>query len=100
MIILPGAEIFEQRESGMRYWITVCSSESCMSAPYHNAVLLAWMNRDMQGMRSCRGIYDNRGKSFRMEQEGSEKQYSFLCSALGKAAGWQYMKPVLMPWLI
>ena len=24
-----------------------------------------------------RGIYDNRGKSFRMEQEGSEKQYSF-----------------------
>ena len=32
-----------------------------------------------------RGIYDSRGKSFRMEQEGSNKQYSFCVPPLGKS---------------
>ena len=32
-----------------------------------------------------RGIYDSRGKSFKMEQEGSNKQYSFCVPPLGKS---------------
>ena len=69
----------------MRYWITVCSSESCMRAP-HIITLFCW--QDEQGHARyafLRGIYDNRGKSFRMEQEGSEKQYSFCVPPLGKS---------------
>ena len=53
------------------------------SAPYHNAV---FVGKDEQGQARyafLRGIYDSRGKCFKMEQEGSNKQYSFCVPPLG-----------------
>ena len=44
---------------------------------YLNAVFVGMDEQGRARYAFLRGIYDNRGKSFRMEQEGSEKQYSF-----------------------
>ena len=55
------------------------------SAPYHNAVFVGMDEQGHARYAFLRGIYDNRGKSFRMEQEGSEKQYSFCVPPLGKS---------------
>ena len=55
------------------------------SSPYHNAVFVGLDEQEHAKYAFLRGIYDNRGKSFRMEQEGSEKQYSFCVPPLGKS---------------
>lgn len=47
------------------------------SSPYHNAV---FVGRDESGKARyafLRGIYDNKGKPFKIEQVGSEKAYAF-----------------------
>ena len=55
------------------------------STPYHNAVFVGMDEQGKAKYAFLRGIYDSRGKNFRMEQEGSEKQYSFCVPPLGKS---------------
>ena len=55
------------------------------SAPYHNAVFVGMDEQGHARYAFLRGIYEKRGKSFRMEQEGSEKQYSFCVPPLRKS---------------
>ena len=55
------------------------------SAPHHNAVFVGMDEQGQAKYAFLRGIYDNRGKNFRMEQEGSEKQYSFCVPPLGNS---------------
>ena len=55
------------------------------SAPYNNAVFVGMDEQGEAKYAFLRGIYDSRGKSFRMEQEGSNKQYSFCVPPLGKS---------------
>jgi hypothetical protein len=47
------------------------------SAPYHNAVFVGMDENRKPRYAFLRGIYDREGKSFRIEQAGSEKQYAF-----------------------
>lgn len=47
------------------------------SAPYHNAVFVGTDGTGKARYAFLRGIYDTPGKIFRIEQAGSEKQYSF-----------------------
>ena len=47
------------------------------SAPYHNAVFVGMDEKCRPGYAFLRGIYDREGKSFRIEQAGSEKKYAF-----------------------
>ena len=69
------------------FWITVCSWEILYeSAPYHNAVLVGLDEQGQAKYAFLRGIYDSRGKNFKMEQEGSDKQYSFCVPPLGKSS--------------
>ena len=56
------------------------------SAPYHNAVFVGLDEQEQAKYAFLRGIYDTRGKSFKMEQEGSNKQYSFCVPPLGKSS--------------
>ena len=56
------------------------------SAPYHNAVFVGMNEQGEAKYAFLRGIYDSRGKSFKMEQEGSDKQYSFCVPPLGKSS--------------
>lgn len=53
------------------------------SAPYHNAVFVGMDEQEQPRYAFLRGIYDSRGKSFKMEQEGSEKKYGFCVPPLG-----------------
>ena len=55
------------------------------SVPYHNAVFVGLDEQEQAKYAFLRGIYDTRGKSFKMEQEGSNKQYSFCVPPLGKS---------------
>lgn len=53
------------------------------SRPYHNAVFIG---RDEDGKARyafLRGIYDKDGKSFKIEQSGSEKSYAFCIPPVG-----------------
>lgn len=53
------------------------------SRPYHNAV---FVGRDENGKARyafLRGIYDKDGKSFKIEQSGSEKSYAFCIPPVG-----------------
>lgn len=53
------------------------------SAVYHNAVFVG-MDRNAKARYAfLRGIYDSHGHSFKMEQESSEKQYSFCVPPQG-----------------
>ena len=67
--------------------ITYCISHEILyeSVPYHNAVFVGMDEQGEAKYAFLRGIYDSRGKSFRMEQEGSNKQYSFCVPPLGKS---------------
>ena len=56
------------------------------SAPYHNAVFVGLDEQGQAKYAFLRGIYDSRGKNFKMEQEGSNKQYSFCVPPLGKSS--------------
>ena len=55
------------------------------SVPYHNAVFVGLDEQEQAKYAFLRGIYDTRGKSFKMEQEGSNKQYSFCVPPFGKS---------------
>ena len=67
------------------------------SAPHHNAVFVGMDEQGQAKYAFLRGIYDNRGKNFRMEQEAVKNNTAFVFHLLGIAVGWQYMKPVLTP---
>lgn len=47
------------------------------SAPYHNAVFVGMDEEQKPRYAFLRGIYDKDGKTFRIEQAGSEKRYAF-----------------------
>lgn len=47
------------------------------SAPYHNAVFVGTDEKQKARYAFLRGIYDHNGKSFKIEQAGSEKAYAF-----------------------
>ena len=47
------------------------------SAPYHNAVFVGKDEKQIPKYAFLRGIYDSGGKSFKMEQAGSEKAFGF-----------------------
>lgn len=47
------------------------------SAPYHNAVFVGKDTEGIPRYAFLRGIYDRNGKSFRIEQAGSDKKYAF-----------------------
>ena len=47
------------------------------SAPYHNAVFVGMDEAQNPRYAFLRGIYEKDGKSFRIEQAGSEKKYAF-----------------------
>ena len=70
------------------------------SAPTITLFLLAWMNRDVQGMRSCGESMTTGERVFGWNRKAVKSNTAFVFLLLGKAAGWQYMKPVLTPWLI
>lgn len=47
------------------------------SAPYHNAVSIGKDEKKIPRYAFLRGIYDSGGRSFKMEQAGSEKAFGF-----------------------
>ena len=47
------------------------------NTPYHNAVFVGMDENQKPRYAFLRGIYDREGKSFRIEQAGSEKKYAF-----------------------
>ena len=51
------------------------------SLPYHNAVFVGRDENQVARYAFLRGIYDASGKSFKMEQAGSEKAYAFCVPA-------------------
>ena len=51
------------------------------SLPYHNAVFIGRDENQVARYAFLRGIYDASGKSFKMEQAGSEKAYAFCVPA-------------------
>ena len=51
------------------------------SLPYHNAVFVGKDENQVARYAFLRGIYDASGKSFKMEQAGSEKAYAFCVPA-------------------
>ena len=53
------------------------------STPYHNAVFVGMDEQGEARYAFLRGIYDSKGRCFKMEQEGSNKQYSFCVPPLG-----------------
>lgn len=55
------------------------------SSPYHNAVFVGMDESQKPRYAFLRGIYDKDGKSFRIEQGGSEKIYAFCVPPSGKS---------------
>lgn len=55
------------------------------NAPYHNAVFVGMDENQKPRYAFLRGIYDKEGKSFRIEQAGSEKQYAFCVPPIGES---------------
>lgn len=55
------------------------------SIPYHNAVFVGVDEAGTPRYAFLRGIYDQNGKSFKMEQSGSDKKYCFCIPPLGKS---------------
>lgn len=55
------------------------------SAPYHNAVFIGTDEKQVPRYAFLRGIYDKEGKSFKMEQAGSEKRYAFCIPPMGES---------------
>lgn len=60
--------------------ITYCIQKGILyeSLPYHNAVFVGYDEKKQPKYAFLRGTYDQNGKSFKMEQRGSEKSCSFL----------------------
>lgn len=55
------------------------------SSPYHNAVFVGMDESQKPRYAFLRGIYDKDGKSFRIEQAGSEKNYAFCVPPDGES---------------
>lgn len=55
------------------------------STPYHNAVFVGMDETGKARYAFLRGIYDQRGKSFKLEPESSDKKYAFCIPPLGKS---------------
>ncbi|MEF9939152.1 MAG: DUF3991 domain-containing protein [Clostridium sp.] len=55
------------------------------SEPYHNAVFVGMDEAQKPRYAFLRGIYDHSGKSFKIEQSGSEKIYAFCIPAEEKS---------------
>lgn len=56
------------------------------STPYHNAVFVGMDETGKARYAFLRGIYDQRGKSFKLEPTGSDKKYAFCIPPLGKSS--------------
>lgn len=67
--------------------INYCIQEGILyeSAPYHNAVFVGMDENRKPKYAFLRGIYDRQGKSFRIEQNGSDKTCSFCIPPTGKS---------------
>lgn len=57
------------------------------SAPYHNAVLLAWMNREKQSMRFCVGFMTAGERAFEWNRKEATNSIAFVFRLWGKAIG-------------
>lgn len=55
------------------------------SAPYHNAVFVGMDEEKKPRYAFLRGIFDRDGKSFRIEQAGSDKRYAFCVPPVKKS---------------
>lgn len=55
------------------------------SRPYHNAVFIGKDETGKARYAFLRGIYDKGGKSFKIEQSGSEKSYAFCVPPTGES---------------
>lgn len=55
------------------------------SRPYHNAVFVGKDETGKARYAFLRGIYEKEGKSFKVEQSGSEKAYAFCVPAAGES---------------
>lgn len=55
------------------------------SAPYHNAVFIGKDEKQIPRYAFLRGIYDSGGRSFKMEQAGSEKAFGFCIPSKGSS---------------
>lgn len=55
------------------------------SSPFHNAVFLGKDESGKARYAFLRGIYDKEGKSFKIEQAGSEKAYAFCVPPSGES---------------
>lgn len=55
------------------------------SSPYHNAVFVGVDEKQNGRYAFLRGIYDQNGKAFKMEQAGSEKAYAFCIPPEGES---------------
>ena len=53
------------------------------SVPYHNAVFVGVDEKERARYAFLRGIYNNRGKEIKMEQESSQKKYCFCVPPQG-----------------
>ena len=60
--------------------ITYCIQKGILyeSLPYHNAVFVGYNQAQEAKYAFIRGIYDQKGKSFKIEQRGSDKNCSFF----------------------
>ncbi len=56
------------------------------SIPYHNAVFVGMDEEHRPRYAFLRGIYDREGKTFRIEQAGSEKKYGFCVPPVGESS--------------
>lgn len=54
------------------------------SLPYHNAVFVGTDEKGVPKYAFLRGIYEREGRSFKLEQGGSDKAYSFCIPPIGK----------------
>ena len=66
------------------------------SADYHNAVFVGKDETGTARYAFLRGTY-TKGKPFKAEVSGSEKQYCFCLPPKGKPTGWLCMKPPSKP---
>lgn len=55
------------------------------SSPYHNAVFVGMDESQKPRYAFLRGIYDKDGKTFRIEQAGSDKNFAFCVPPSGKS---------------
>lgn len=67
--------------------LDICIQQGILyeSVPYHNAVFVGKDESGRARYAFLRGIYDGNGKSFKMEQAGSEKAYAFCIPPEGES---------------